>query len=124
MNEFAVGERVRMAVDHRLYRIPKGMDGVVQRVTPGLIADGFTVYFDDGRTEMVGAWHLEKVDATVIPGAAPKAGRELTRERMAENFKSLNTPWGQARETDSDPPTLQECFIGGTDADDDERSWR
>jgi hypothetical protein len=40
----------------------------------------------------------------VVPGAAPKAGTELTRERMAENLQSLNTPWSKPSEIDADLP--------------------
>lgn len=32
---------------------------------------------------------------TVVKDVAPKAGTVLTRERMAENLRSLNQPWGK-----------------------------
>ncbi len=40
----------------------------------------------------------------VVKGAAPKSGTELTRERMSENLRSLNSSWtkkGDKRQTDS-----------------------
>lgn len=35
----------------------------------------------------------ENEKIVVDKGAAPKSGTELTRERMSENLRSLNSPW-------------------------------
>lgn len=35
----------------------------------------------------------ENDKTVVVEGAAPKSGTELTRERMSENLRSLNSSW-------------------------------
>lgn len=35
----------------------------------------------------------ENSKIVVVKGAAPKSGTELTRERMSENLRSLNSSW-------------------------------
>lgn len=37
----------------------------------------------------------------VVEGAAPKSGTEITRERLSENLRSLNSKW--TKRTDESP---------------------
>lgn len=40
-------------------------------------------------------------ESHVARGASPETGTELTRERLAQNAASLNTPWERSCEADS-----------------------
>lgn len=91
--KFRSGDRVEVKADHRLKRVRAGWQGTVTEVIPALIADGVWVELDMGRKVLFSEGHLKRIDAAVVPGAAPETGTELTRERMAANSRSLNTPW-------------------------------
>lgn len=112
MNEFAVGDRVRITRDHLIYRVPKGSRGRVTEVVPGLLQDGFRVALEGGREEMFGARHLELVQGEP-PIPVEKAVSGIPAHAPDEVFGDQPRP-------DEDPMG----WLGFTDADTDDRRAR
>lgn len=97
-----MGDRVRVTRvtwAHEKHLI--GREGVVTEVMPGLLANGFKVRVG-GNERVYGARHIELVrgaqdgehvklpsEATMVVGAAPKAGEILDPERMAKQVMRL-----------------------------------
>lgn len=104
--EFEVGDRVR--VEKVVWAYEKhliGREGVVTKVLPGLLQNGFEVrvggaanVYAPHRISLVrkarDGEHVElESGATMIAGAAPKAGERPTHLPSEARIESCNAPW-------------------------------